>query len=160
MSFSISELEALIKHHNHLYWQQQPEISDTEYDLLVEQLRSLNPESEILNDLGFKFDEVGTKVQHQKPMLSLDKCYDEENLLKWTNKSPKCSWVMMPKIDGMACSLLYKNGRLIQGATRGTGVIGEDITQNVSQVVPNKIDLLGEIEIRGELYLQISTFTQ
>ena len=160
MSFSISELEALIKHHNHLYWQQQPEISDTEYDLLVEQLRSLNPESEILNDLGFKFDEVGTKVQHQKPMLSLDKCYDEENLLKWTNKSPKCSWVMMPKIDGMACSLLYKNGRLIQGATRGTGTIGEDITQNVSQVVPNKIDLLGEIEIRGELYLPISTFTQ
>jgi len=160
MSLSISELENLIKHHNHLYWHQQPEISDADYDLLVEQLKSLNPESDVLSDLGFKFDEVGTKVQHQKPMLSLDKCYDEENLLKWTNKSPKCSWVMMPKIDGMACSLLYKNGRLIQGATRGTGVIGEDITQNIAQVVPNKIEISGEIEIRGELYLPISTFVQ
>ena len=160
MSLSISELENLIKHHNHLYWHQQPEISDVDYDLLVVQLKSLNPESAVLSDLGFKFDEVGTKVQHQKPMLSLDKCYDEENLLKWTNKSPKCSWVMMPKIDGMACSLLYKNGRLIQGATRGTGVIGEDITQNIAQVVPNKIEISGEIEVRGELYLPISTFAQ
>jgi DNA ligase (NAD+) len=161
MTFSISELEALITRHNYLYWQQQPEITDTEYDLLVEQLRSLHPTSTVLNHLGFNFDEVGTKVYHQKPMLSLDKCYDEENLIKWTEKSPvKCNWVMMPKIDGMACSLLYKNGRLIQGATRGTGTVGEDITQNISQIVPNKIELLGEIEIRGELYMPISVFTQ
>ena len=161
MTFSISELEALITRHNYLYWQQQPKISDTEYDLLVEQLRSLHPTSNVLNHLGFNFDEVGTKVQHQKPMLSLDKCYNEVDLFKWTAKNPiRSSWVMMPKIDGMACSILYKNGKLYQGATRGTGEVGEDITQNISQVVPNKIELTGDIEIRGELYMPISVFQQ
>ena len=127
------ELEALITHHNKLYWSEnKPEITDNEYDALVEQLKALDPTSPILSSLG-QYDEIGTKVKHDLPMLSLDKCYSEDDLLKWANKF-KYGYVMTPKIDGMACSIKYTNGKLSVASTRGDGSIGEDITANVMSI--------------------------
>ena len=161
-NLNVSELTELVKKHNHLYWDlNSPEISDYDYDILTQTLRKVDPKAEILNHLGPTFSEIGVEVKHNHPMLSLDKCYDEESLLKWTAKNPlKSTWIMMPKIDGMACSLIYKNGLLNRAATRGTGEIGEDITLNVVNIVPKQISFDGEIEIRGELYMPISEFNK
>lgn len=159
-NLNVSELENLVSYHNKLYWDlNKQEISDFEYDILVETLRQKSPDSSILNDLGPSFSEIGVAVKHNQPMLSLDKCYDEENLLKWTNKCNHNDWIMLPKIDGMACSLRYRRGKLYQAATRGNGEIGDDITLNVLNIVPQNISInTDEIEIRGELYMPISVF--
>lgn len=161
---NVSELEQLVLKHNRLYWDlNNPQISDYEYDQLILTLKNKNPTSNVLNELGPSFSEIGVEVKHSKPMLSLDKCYDEESLLKWTTKNHKATWIMMPKIDGMACSIKYKNGQLFQAATRGNGEIGDDITLNVVNIVPKEISIesINEddvIEIRGELYMPISVF--
>lgn len=158
MNLSITELENLVKKHNSLYWDlNTPEISDVEYDALVEQLRAIAPESPVLSSLGTStFAEIGMEVQHSKPMLSLDKCYNGDDLKKWS-KGFK-SFVCTPKIDGMACSIKYENGILVQGATRGDGSVGEDITQNIIDIIPKQIDITTPVEIRGELYMPISVF--
>ncbi len=153
---SVTELENLVKKHNSLYWDlNAPEISDVEYDALVEQLRAVAPTSPVLSSLG-TFAEIGMEVQHSKPMLSLDKCYNEDDLKKWSRSFS--SYVCTPKIDGMACSIKYENGILVQGATRGDGNIGEDITQNIINIVPKQISITTPVEIRGELYMPISVF--
>jgi DNA ligase (NAD+) len=155
--YSITELENLVKKHNSLYWDlNAPEISDIEFDALVEQLRALSPTSPVLSSLGENFAELGNEVSHAKPMLSLDKCYTEEDLIKWSKSFS--SIVYTPKIDGMACSIKYENGILVQGATRGDGSKGEDITQNIINIVPKRIAITQSIEVRGELYMPISTF--
>ena len=158
MNLSITELENLVKKHNSLYWDlNTPEISDVEYDALVEQLRAVAPASPVLSSLGTStFAEIGMEVHHSKPMLSLDKCYNEDDLKKWSRSFS--SFVYTPKIDGMACSIKYENGILVQGATRGSGTIGEDITQNIIDIVPKQISITQSVEIRGELYMPISTF--
>jgi len=158
MNLSITELENLVKKHNSLYWDlNTPEISDVEYDALVEQLRAVAPASPILSSLGTStFAEIGMEVHHSKPMLSLDKCYNEDDLKKWSRSFS--SFVYTPKIDGMACSIKYENGILVQGATRGSGTVGEDITQNIINIVPKQISITAPVEIRGELYMPISTF--
>lgn len=158
MNLSITELENLVKKHNSLYWDlNAPEISDVEYDALVEQLRAVSPNSEVLSSLGTStFAEIGMEVQHSKPMLSLDKCYNEDDLKKWSRAFK--SYVCTPKIDGMACSIKYENGILVQGATRGSGTVGEDITQNIIDIVPKQISITQSVEIRGELYMPISVF--
>ena len=155
------ELEALIVHHNKLYWSEnKPEITDNEYDALVEQLKALDPTSPILSSLG-QYDEIGTKVKHDLPMLSLDKCYSEDDLLKWANKF-KYGYVMTPKIDGMACSIKYTKGKLSVASTRGDGSIGEDITANVMSIpsIPKTLKSEDTIEVRGEIYMPISTFNK
>lgn len=158
MNLSITELENLVKKHNSLYWDlNTPEISDVEYDALVEQLRAVAPASPVLSSLGTStFAEIGMEVHHSKPMLSLDKCYNEDDLKKWSRSFS--SFVYTPKIDGMACSIKYENGILVQGATRGSGTVGEDITQNIIDIVPKQISITQSVEIRGELYMPISTF--
>jgi len=154
---SIQELASLIQHHNKLYWEQNTQaISDVEYDALVEQLRTLDPTHPLLNELG-GFDELGTKVSHEKPMLSLDKCYDEPTLNKWASKF-KSGFVVMPKIDGMACSVIYKGGKFIQASTRGDGKVGEDISSNVQSLVPKAVNELLDFEVRGELFMPLSSF--
>jgi len=168
MLFDLDEISALerdIKRHNKLYWEDQnPEISDVEYDLLIERLRALNPQSEVLNAL---VEPVSSdkEIRHKKPMLSLGKCYDQDGLSSWLQSAVKRASeeiIASPKIDGVACSLVYDaEGSLRYASTRGDGVKGESITSAVQTMdtIPKSIPAQGrEIEIRGEIYMSLTAF--
>lgn len=156
----ISELEKLVRRHNRLYFvEKMPEISDAEFDLLIETLKRRKPSSAVLNEIGSDLSEGAEKVRHAVPMLSLDKAYDEKTMKNWASKF-KGGIVASPKIDGSAISLRYDgNGRLSVGATRGNGVEGELVTKNVMEVsdIPKKIPLK-DVEVRGEVYMKLSVF--
>lgn len=157
-----ARLEAEIRAHNQRYWDtHNPTISDYDYDRLVNALKALNPEAAVLSDMG-PTRAPGETVVHEHPMLSLDKAYDEAALQRWAEKF-EGDLVMSPKVDGTACSIRYDaQGRLSVAATRGNGVEGEDITQNVKRIknVPLKIDAPGPVEVRGEVYLPLSAFAK
>ncbi|AWV88105.1 DNA ligase (NAD+) [Bradymonas sediminis] len=169
---SVSELEDAVAHHNRLYWvENNAEISDPEFDRLVEALRQKSPDSPILTAIGpagAGLEEAAVQadalhdahqVLHNPPMLSLDKCYDEETLLKWFDKF-EGDVLVSPKVDGVAMCVRYgANGELLLAATRGSGRVGELITENAKQVggVPHKVDAAG-IEVRGEAYMPLSVF--
>lgn len=157
----IAELERQIRHHNKLYFEKnKPEISDYEFDKLVERLKKLRPDSPVLAEIP---SEGGVKefkkVRHTSEMLSLDKCYNDEDFQSWLEKF-EGDVIVMPKIDGLATELRYdENGNLTLGATRGDGMTGEDITANVRMIadIPQKIPH-GPAEIRGEIYMKLSIF--
>lgn len=161
-SMTAEELEREIERHDRLYWEEnRPEISDELYDRLVNRLRELRPDSPVLTRVGGgRFaDRFGAEVVHSAPMLSLDKCYSEEELQKWAAKF-EGDVVESPKIDGNAVSIVYGDGgALTRAATRGDGLRGEDITQNILHVagVPARV-ARGPIEVRGEVYLPLSVF--
>lgn len=158
---SVDELEEQIERHNRLYWQKQaPEIPDTLYDQLVEQLRARSPESDVLSSLG-DVPSPDRKVEHDRPMLSLEKCYSREEIEKWFDRFEGHA-LASPKIDGLALSLRYdEHGALSLGVTRGDGLQGDTITENVKQVanIPTSIDA-ADIEVRGEAYLPLSRFRE
>ena len=118
---SAEQLEELVRHHNRLYWdQQKPEISDYEYDRLVRRLRDLAPSAPVLEQMGpmLASAEPGATVRHAQRMLSLDKCYSEEDLRHWA-ESFEGAAVASPKFDGVACSIQYDDrGDLSLAATR------------------------------------------
>jgi len=168
MSAEIEKLETEVRRHNRLYWDESaPEISDYEYDALVRKLRQLAPDSAVLEEMGpSKTGELGTAVRHKQPMLSLDKCYSVEDLDDWA-KAFSGKVVAMPKFDGIACSLHYDAiGRLTIAATRGDGVVGDDITANAQRIkdVPQRIRSKrrpkGPFEVRGEIYMRLSVFAR
>lgn len=172
MSEKIQELENLVRHHSKKYFEEfSPEISDREFDRLVEQLRKLSPTSAALDEIKDsqwfnRFDPVTRKV----PMLSLEKVYNLDDLEKWFNtrlesislsekKIPLA--IAMPKIDGCAISLIYKNGLLKRAATRGDGYTGEDVTLNVRNIygIPDLVPSNSrEFEVRGEIFIPIDKF--
>ena len=160
-------LAAEVAEHNRRYWDDAaPTISDYDYDKLVEALREKAPNHPVLSAMGPSADNVpGDPVTHARPMLSLDKAYDEETLLKWAAKF-EGDLVMTPKVDGVACSIRYgADGRLAVAATRGSGTVGEDITQNVLRIsnVPKRVELpadLDGLEVRGEVYMPLSRFAE
>lgn len=162
--WTVAQLEEAVRYHNDRYWKDNaPEISDYDYDRLVEALRTRAPKSFVLEDLGGESpDRFGAPVSHHFPMLSLDKAYDEDSLQKWAAKF-EGELVMTPKVDGVACSIRYAaDGRLEVAATRGSGTVGEDITANVKRIpnVPVQIAVDREVEVRGEVYLPLSRFRQ
>ncbi len=178
LAMDAATLEDEVARHDALYWEHDaPEISDTLYDLMVERLRALRPDSAVLLRIGGRgattdaVDEgalddaalaelaTGQKVRHAHPMLSLDKCYTEPELLKWFERIGGEA-LASHKVDGVAMSLRYgRDGALVLGATRGDGRVGEVITENVRNVggVPHRIEA-GAIEVRGEAYMPLSTF--
>ncbi len=180
-SFTADELEALIRRANHEYWDKHaPTLPDTLYDQIVERLRRARPDSAVLEAMGPAAAEApaidaeqavqmkpeerfGAAVRHLRPMLSLEKCYNEPDLLSWAGKF-EGEVLVMPKMDGVACSLRYdKKGRLVLAATRGSGTEGEDITMNVLEVpaIPRTIPAQAqELEVRGELYMKLSDFAK
>ena len=142
----IDELRETIRHHEHLYYVlDAPELPDAEFDRLMQELKKLesaHPEL-ITRDspsqrVGGKPAEGFPKVEHSRPMLSLDNAYNEQELRDWSPRrvresagSEKLEYVCELKLDGMSLALTYRDGHLLKGATRGDGTIGEDVTSNV-----------------------------
>ena len=174
----VAELREQINHHNHRYYVlDNPVASDAEYDLLMRELRSLEAERPELVTPESPTQRVGaapasgfSQVQHSIPMLSLANAFDLEELGSWHRRvkglldDADFSMVCELKIDGLAINLRYQDGILAQGATRGNGTAGEDVTQNIRTIRSIPVSLLGNppphLEVRGEVYLPIEDFNR
>ena len=169
----INALREQINYHNRKYYvENAPHISDYEYDQLIARLKKLEkkhpelivPESPTQRVGGEPSEEFKT-VEHAVPMLSLDNTYSKEEIIDFDKRTRKVldedniEYVVELKIDGLGVSLIYKNGLLIRGTTRGDGIHGEDVTSNLRTIrsVPLKINIndnkLNLFEVRGEVYL-------
>src|SRR3954453_9850198 len=176
-----AELRQEIEHHNRLYYvQDEPSISDAEYDVLLNELRDIEAENPDLITPESPTQRVGAAplskfepATHPQRMLSLANARNEEELLAWDTRvrrllalesdEVELEYVTEPKIDGLAISLVYRDGVLERGATRGDGEIGEDVTQKLRTIkaTPLRIDVAPPlIEVRGEAYLPRSAFAQ
>ncbi|MBI4366946.1 MAG: NAD-dependent DNA ligase LigA [Deltaproteobacteria bacterium] len=158
---TIPALEAAVRRHNRLYFvEHRPEISDAEFDQLVELLKARKPDSPVLQEVGADvMPGERETVRHRVPMLSLDKCYSAEAAMEWAAKFAG-DLIASPKIDGCAVSLHYdRAGALALAATRGNGLLGEAITANMRFVadIPQTIPLR-DVEVRGEVYMPLSVF--
>jgi DNA ligase (NAD+) len=172
-----AELRELLHHHNHRYHVlDDPEVSDAEYDRLFDELKRLEEEHpELAVDdsptrrVGAPPSDKFSKVEHLAPMGSLEKVTTGEALQKWAEDVRKrldsdepVAYVLEPKIDGSAISLVYENGRLVRGATRGDGLRGEDVTVNLRTIRSIPLTVKGEapplLEVRGEVYFPLSGF--
>lgn len=168
----IEELRELIEYHNHRYYVlDNPEITDFEYDRLMNELKKLEKEYPEFQSETSPTQRVGGKplkefkqVQHVIPMLSLQDVFSFQELREWDNRVKgtvgEVQYVVELKIDGLSISLLYQNGELVRGATRGDGNIGEDVTQNVKTIksIPLRIKDKALLEVRGEVYMSKDTF--
>lgn len=169
----ILRLRELLKKYEYEYYVlNQSSVSDAEYDKLMNQLIDLEgrypqfitPDSPTQR-VGGTFDSAFKKVKHNKPMLSLSNVYNEEEIRAFTNRvfeatdDNNIDYVCECKIDGLSISLIYENGILVKAATRGDGVIGEDITLNAYNIksIPQKIDFYMPLEVRGEVYMSKNT---
>ena len=155
-----------------------PLVPDADYDELAKELRALDAAHPELRDVfsdsvGAAISTVFSPVTHVEPMLSLDNVFDEEELRAWSERVERGlgdgvepRFAVEPKIDGLALSITYRDGVLVQAATRGDGRVGEDVTDNVRTIasVPQQITLpgfgLGLLEIRGEVYLAKEDFVR
>src|SRR5580658_3368194 len=169
------ELRELIAHHNQRYFElDDPEITDAEYDELVRELAGIEEAHPELVTAESPTQQVGgapvglfAEVAHRTPMMSLDKTTSYEELLAWGKRmeryiSGDVEFNCELKVDGLAMSLLYEDGKLTRAATRGNGEVGEDVTPNVATIaaVPK---LLGAgapavLEVRGEIYMRVPAF--
>jgi DNA ligase (NAD+) len=178
----IETLREKIRHHEHLYYVlDAPELSDADFDRLMQELKRLEtahpelitPDSPTQR-VGGKPREGFVKVEHSRPMLSLDNAYNEEELRDWDRRarelagSEKIEYVCELKLDGMSMALTYEQGRLLRGVTRGDGSIGEDVTSNVRTMrsVPltvaaaalKKAGVPQDFEARGEIVMPLAGF--
>lgn len=169
----ISELIDLINYHNNRYYNEDsPEISDFEYDKLMKELIKLEEENPKLKRADSPSSRVGGKpldkfnqVTHKIPMLSLSNAYSAQDLRDFDKRvrdsiNEEVEYVVEFKIDGLSVGLTYNNGIFEKGATRGNGIIGEDITQNLKTVktIPLKVEDNEEIVVRGEVYISKENF--
>ncbi|MGB7865924.1 MAG: NAD-dependent DNA ligase LigA, partial [Candidatus Sulfotelmatobacter sp.] len=178
----IEALREKIRHHEYLYYVlDQPEISDADFDKLMRELKELEAQHpELLTAdsptqrVGGKPREGFVKVRHSSPMLSLDNTYNEEELRDWERRVHELSgrsdvdYVCELKLDGMSLALIYEDGKLVRGITRGDGTVGEDVTLNVRTVrsVPlsiskeklKKAGIPSDFEVRGELLMPTAAF--
>ena len=173
----VAELRRLAAHHNYLYHiVDQPEVSDAEYDLLFRELRDLEnqypelvtPDSPTQRVGAPPVDSFGTVV-HPVPLLSLGNAFSFNDLQAWAGRASRLvdgatfDYVCEPKIDGLAVALTYEDGLLKTGATRGDGLRGEDVTQNIRTIKSAPLSVPKDkaprrFEVRGEVFLPISGF--
>ncbi len=155
----IKNLEELILYHKRKYYDGETEISDAEFDSLEERLRILDANNPVLFIVGTKEGEDKGKVKHDPPMLSCQKAKTVEEVLKWSNDKPI---TIGYKVDGLSLKLVYNNSRLIVASTRGSGLQGDDVTINILRIesIPKTIPFDNRIEVRGELYMEISEFNR
>ncbi len=172
------ELRALIAHHDVRYHQlDEPEISDADYDALVRELAAVEEAHPDLRTPASPTQKVGAApsalfapVEHRAPMMSLDNATSLDELLAWGKRmerfiSGDVDYVCELKIDGVAISLLYEDGRYARAATRGDGRVGEDVTANVATIadVPERLAVDAPprvLEVRGEVYMPTSAFEE
>ena len=178
----LETLREKIRQHEYFYYVlDRPEISDLEFDKLMQQLKDVEAENPALitpdsptQRVGGKQREGFVKVPHSSPMLSLDNTYNEEELRDWERRVHELSgrsdvdYVCELKLDGMSLALIYEDGKLVRGITRGDGSVGEDVTLNVRTVrsVPlsiprdrlKKAGIPANFEVRGELLMPLAAF--
>ncbi|WP_036431849.1 NAD-dependent DNA ligase LigA [Mycoplasmopsis cricetuli] len=171
----IAKLVSMINFWNYEYYELDfPSISDQEYDIHYQELLALekqypelkkknSPTNKVGGKPSFKFQ----KFQHTKTMLSLNKAYSIDDVIKFHNDNIKTinnqniSYSLEPKIDGLSISLHYQNGKLIQAVTRGDGITGEIVTNNIKCItnLPYEINYYNDLEIRGEVYLSKTNYS-
>lgn len=169
----INKLIEQINYHNERYYNQDsPEISDYEYDKLMKELISLEEENPNLKRIDSPTNRVGGKpldkfnqIVHKTPMLSLSNAFSEQDLRDFDKRvkehvGDNVEYVVEFKIDGLSVGLTYNNGEFEKGATRGDGIVGEDISQNLMTVksIPLKINEKKELIVRGEVYISKDNF--
>src|ERR1700730_7933243 len=170
----LADLREQIRRHEHLYYVlDNPEVTDAQFDALFLELRQLEEEHPDLVTPDSPTQRVGgetssqfAKVQHRSPMLSLQNAFDEEEIRAWDRRVraavDQVTYVCELKIDGLAMSLTYSGGLLTRAATRGDGLVGEDLTTNVRTIrsVPLKVapmqGLPDTFEVRGEVYFPLA----
>jgi len=173
-----SELRDLINNYNYLYYvSDNPEVTDSEYDRLFHELKQLEVDHPQLLTVDSPTQRVGGKalakfnqITHAIPMLSLDNVFNEDELnafdqrvRDWLNTSDSQVYAAEPKLDGLAISLRYEQGILVQAATRGDGAVGEDVTANVRTIPTVPLKLIGDdipevVEVRGEIIMPKAGF--
>jgi len=165
-------VKELNEHNRRYYVEDNPVISDQEYDKLYRELidiETANPEIIVSDSPSLRVggEPVSSleRYTHEVPMLSLDNTYSSEELEKFVNDVYKAvgndvSFVVEPKIDGTAISLIYENGMLVKAATRGDGKVGEDVTHNVRVIksIPLSIPYKEKLVVRGEVYMPVASF--
>src|SRR5438128_7252360 len=172
----IHKLRAELEKHNRLYYEGEPEISDYDFDQMMRRLQELEAEHPEFADPNSPTQRVGgapieefKTVIHDPPMLSIDNAYSLDELREWDARVKRglgidsVEYEAELKIDGVSIDLLYANGELMRGATRGDGVRGDDVTPNVRTVraLPLKIEpRFKRLEVRGEIYISKSDFAR
>lgn len=175
------KLRREIRHNEYLYYVlDAPEITDAEYDRMMVRLRELEarypdsiPADSPTQRVGGRASSQFTEVRHLEPLLSLGNVFSAEELRAFDERvrsglpaGSKVEYVMEPKIDGLACSLIYENGKLVRAATRGDGVVGENVTANVRTIrsipltlkVPEGETVPELFDVRGEVYMPRQAF--
>ena len=173
-----AELKRTLNFHNHRYYVlDDPVITDHEYDTLMRDLHALEEQNPQLITPDSPSQRVGaeplsafTSVQHPRPMLSLANAFSKEDMLAWRTRvsglleETRFDMVCELKFDGLAVALTYENGLLVRGATRGDGLRGEDVTQNLRTIhsIPLTVpsDSPSRFEVRGEVYMTLSGFEE
>ena len=175
----INELRTQLQHHNHLYYVlDSPEIPDAQYDRLLRELQVLEAQYPEQVTADSPTQRVGAEplksfgtVRHELPMLSLDNAFSEAEMADFDRRVCErlevetVAYAAEPKLDGLAVSLLYEDGMLVRGATRGDGTTGEDITRNVRTIPSVPLRLMGShipslLEVRGEVFMSHKGFAQ
>ncbi|MCX7827828.1 MAG: NAD-dependent DNA ligase LigA [Thermanaerothrix sp.] len=171
----MEELAELIRYHDRLYYQEDsPEISDGDYDRLVRELSYLERsfpdialEDSPLRRVSGGLSEGFKRVPHGVPMQSLDNAVSPSEVEDFLRRLADslgfdAPVVCEPKLDGLAISVTYEGGRLVRGATRGDGAVGEDVTQNVMTIgaIPKEIPYKGYLEVRGEVFMSRADFAE
>ena len=173
----VEKLREEIEYHNYLYYiLDQPEISDAQYDRLLRELEKLEEQFPELRSLNSPTQRVGAPpleafeiVRHTLPMLSLANAFDEteardfdKRVKKFLGSTADIIYVAEPKLDGLAVELVYERGQFVVGSTRGDGVNGENITQNLRtiktiplQLIRKEIPAPERLEVRGEVIIQL-----
>lgn len=183
-----TKLRSEIEYHNNLYYNEDnPIISDMEYDFLIRELKELeqkypelleynkNGENSPTEKIGGTASEKFSKVRHRVPMLSLSNTYNISEIEDFDKRvkkiilaenieinSKELEYILELKLDGLSISLIYENGMLVQAVTRGDGQVGEDVTENIREIptIPKKLKENISLEVRGEIILPISSFNR
>ena len=169
----LKKLREEIEYHNRLYYEQdEPEISDFEYDKLTQRLRKIETEhpelvtkSSPTQKIGGKNKNIFSQVVHDVQMQSLQDVFSLEDVEEFVDKvheeyGEDTKFSVETKIDGLSVSLEYENGILVRGSTRGDGFVGEDVTANIMQIkdIPHRLNTNDTVEVRGEVYLPRKEF--
>ena len=168
----VEELRGEIRRLDRLYYvEATPDVSDLEYDRILQELRDLEDQFPELQSPDSPTQRIGdapvehlVQVPHRVPMLSIDNTYSREELKAYFDRTEKLldgepiEWVMEFKIDGVAASVRYEQGRMVLALTRGNGEVGDDITHNIRTVRDLPLQMVGDeqppvLEVRGEVYM-------